>query len=389
LAQGREEEPGRTSARAQASPCARAMASADLEICAAAEQVKLLGVDAATDALPKERKDDTGRVMDLITKCADQPDDSPLKQGLACFLKYGVQPLLCIGMVYVWIFKKLYYVYTFLPMNIIQMIFAIALCFYGGHFLMSIAAIEAFRNMGGQNFLDDMAVMWAQGTLVAAASAEDDKKDDDKNGIMDVQEISNKDLINRKTKVGMMAVTEPQRLQVAVGNLWAAYMSVLAVLRLEFARTIAIALGIASMLEISLIRWMGPLVAYILGKDLNHWVYTVCSTIIKVTAMAIAWYMQTIISAFYSAIRGGRLFATALFNIFSERGWMDRMPDCLVKKPFDPDESYLDECIAYPLAAFGFYMQWEYGFALPFPQNIALFPLTCVEWIIRWQVTFS
>lgn len=343
----------------------------------------------ADAAAPKERKADSGRVMDLIGQWKDQPDDSMLKKGVALFFKYGIQPLLCIGMVYVWIFRKLYVVYCFLPLNILQMIFSIALCFYGGHFLMSIAAIEAFRNMGGQNFMEDMKVIWQQGTLVEAASAIDDKKDDDKNGIADVEELSNKDLINRKVMVAMIAIDDPQRLQQAVGNLWSAYMAVLAVLRLEFARTIAIALGIAEMIELPVFRFVGPLVAYIVGPKLKHWVYTICNTLIKLCAMSFAWYMQTIISAFYSAIRGGRLFAGACFNIAGDRGWMDKLPDSLVTKPFDPDNSYLDECIAYPLAAAGFYTQWTYGFGLPFPQNIALLPLTIVETIIKWQVTWG
>lgn len=343
---------------------------------------------AATNCA-KERGNDAQRAMDYIRQLRDLPEDSPIKKGIACFLKYGVKPLLCIATVYVKIFKALYVVYTYLPMTILQMIFGITLCFFGGCYLMVLAAVEAFRNMGGQRFIDDMTVLWEQGNLVADASKKDDEVDADKNGVADVQEMSQNDYFNHKAKVAMIAVTEPQRLQMAVGNLWAAYMSVLAVLRLQFAQTIAIALGIAEMLELPIVRFVGPYLAYAMGPELNHWVHTIISTTVKITAMAVAWYMQTVISAFYSAIRGGKLFATALFQFFTDRGWLEKFPDSLVKKPFNPDESYLDEAIGYPLAAIGFYVQYTYDFGLHFPLNLILFPLTCIEWIIRWQVTWG
>ena len=46
-----------------------------------------------------------------------------------------------------------------------------------------------------------------------------------------------------------------------------------------------------------------------------------------------------------------------------------------------------DEAVGYVLAAFGFYTQWAWGFAMPFPFNVVLFPFTMVEWYIRWTIT--
>lgn len=48
---------------------------------------------------------------------------------------------------------------------------------------------------------------------------------------------------------------------------------------------------------------------------------------------------------------------------------------------------YLDEVVGYGLAAFGFAFQFFNGFTLPFPFNIIFFPLTLVEWWIRWSIT--
>ena len=60
-----------------------------------------------------------------------------------------------------------------------------------------------------------------------------------------------------------------------------------------------------------------------------------------------------------------------------------------MRRPFDANESYLDEAIAYPLACVGLGTQLYYGFRLAFPLNLVLLPLTVVEWILEWQVVFG
>ena len=61
----------------------------------------------------------------------------------------------------------------------------------------------------------------------------------------------------------------------------------------------------------------------------------------------------------------------------------------LIKQPFDPDESYLDEAVGYSLAAFGFAFQILNGFNLPFPLNLIFLPLTIIEWFLRLQISME
>ena len=124
-----------------------------------------------------------------------------------------------------------------------------------------------------------------------------------------------------------------------------------------------------------------------------------------------------IISAFYSGLRGGRLFADALIAFLEEKGLMDKAsatwpaaptaPSAwprvltasphtprvsqvpLIAQPFDPDESYLDEAIGYSLAAVGFSFQIFNGFNLPFPLNLVFLPLTIIEWFLRLQISME
>merc|ERR1719161_1490225 len=96
-----------------------------------------------------------------------------------------------------------------------------------------------------------------------------------------------------------------------------------------------------------------------------------------------------VISAFYSGLRGGRMFANGLFGLIEEYGYMEKLPDFLVSKPYDPEKTYADEAVMYPLAAMGFYFQITSGFTLPFPLNLIFLPLSIIEWILRYEVTFG
>ncbi len=93
--------------------------------------------------------------------------------------------------------------------------------------------------------------------------------------------------------------------------------------------------------------------------------------------MSIAWTVQRILSAFHSALRGGLLFAR---NILS---YLDEMKYLQIKH----EETYLDEIVGYSLALLGLYFQLAWGFGLPFPLNILLFPFTIAEYVLIGLVT--
>jgi len=340
----------------------------------------------AKDPKAGRTKGDFSRATDFIKNLQEMPEDSPIKQGIACFLKWGVKPLIIVIMAYVWVAKQLYKVYKILPTNIVQIIFGFGLCAFGGTYFGAIAAAEAALNLGGADMFKNLQICWDEASGIAVANEEDDKVDANKDGIADTQQMSPNELINHKAKVAMMAVKDPMKLQAAMVSLGNVWVAVIATLKFQFAKTVAIALGIANMLSLPITRIVGPLLCTIMGPDLNHWVPTIIDTTVKFIAVWFATFIQSCISAFYSGLRGGKMIAEAIFNILSDQGVMDKMPDWLVPKPFDPDKTYLDEAIQYPLAALGFYFQLTHGFVPPFPWNLVCLPLTIIEWIIRWQV---
>mmetsp|Transcript_86384 Transcript_86384/g.239551 ORF Transcript_86384/g.239551 Transcript_86384/m.239551 type:complete len:377 (-) Transcript_86384:103-1233(-) len=332
--------------------------------------------------------DQTGfaRAGMFIKTLEDPKADTWWKKALACFLKYLMKPLIVVIMFYIWIGKKLYKVYKMLPMNWVYMIIGVMLCFFGGIYFASIAAFEAFRSFGGQALMEELQIIWEEACRANEASEEDDKVDANNDGIADVKQMSANELISHKAKVAMAAVHDPTRLMKAVQFLFSAWLSVIATLKFMFAKTVALSLSICEMLELPITRLFGPLLAMVMGKDLQHWIPAIIGTTIRIIAVAVASFIQSVISAYYSGLRGGKLFAESLISSLGEAGFMDKCPDWIAKKPFDANESYLDEVIGLPLAAAGIIFQLMNGMTCPFPWSIPLFPLQVIEWILRWNI---
>jgi len=298
-----------------------------------------------------------------------------------------IKVVIIVWPLYKKLYTTMYEIYKKLPLNILTMIFGVCLCFFGGTYVASIAAIEAFRQLGWQKVQDELVIVYEETQHVIAASKVDDEVDDNNDGIADVDQMQATQLAQHKLSVAMKAVSKPERLQSAFGALFQAYLAVLATLRLEFARTTAFALGIVEMAKFPIIRVALPVVTSVLGEELAHWSKTLVETALTFIAVIFAWFLQMIISAFYSGLRGGRMFADGLIAFLTEKELMDKVP--LIKQPFDPDESYLDEAVGYSLAAVGFCFQIFNGFNLPFPLNIVFLPLTIIEWFLRIQISFE
>jgi hypothetical protein len=98
--------------------------------------------------------------------------------------------------------------------------------------------------------------------------------------------------------------------------------------------------------------------------------------------MSIAWYIQSVRSAFASALIGGLMMARAAYAALVERninlGGM--LKD-------NHEDSMVDEMLSYVFAALGFIFQLMIGFKLPFPVNLILWPFELGEWSVRWLVT--
>lgn len=331
--------------------------------------------------------------IDAVAATADQyaPKCASCLRQFKPLVSAFVKVILFLIPIYKKIYVAVYDVLKLLPHNILLMVFGVALCFFGGVYQASIAAIEAFRTMGGNNCLDDLRYVYDQSVVILEASKKDDLVDADGDGTLDVDQMTPTEFAEHKLRLAMIAVDEPNRLETSVGSLWSAWLAVLATLRLQFARTTALALGVAEMIKFPILRYTAPPLTWALGPDLKHWVNTIVDSSVKLVCILVAWYIQAFISAFYSGLRGGKMFAQGAFEVMKEKGILQKFPDFLVpdKQPFNPDTTYVDEIIAYPVAALGFYVQVVYGFSIPFPMNLIFLPLTLVEYALEIAIAWG
>jgi hypothetical protein len=305
-----------------------------------------------------------------------------------CILKcvYFVAPL------YWWFYTLLYTIYKILPKNILRMIFGLGLCFLGGHYWASLAAIEAARQLGGDRLIEEMMIIVKEVKNVKVASRADDKVDANKDGIADVDQITAQELMNRKIKVAMLAVSDPRRLQNSVGFLWTSWISVLMTLRFEFARYVAIGLAFVEMIEMPFIRILTPFLMWAMGgnKELAKWVPVIVTSTLSIIAFLVANALATVCSAFYSALRGGTMFATGLYDFLLANKVLSKCKG-LEKLVKNPDDYWFDELIGYVLAGVGFWYQLTHLFALPDVLGLPILPvvfapLELVEWFLKLQI---
>jgi hypothetical protein len=74
--------------------------------------------------------------------------------------------------------------------------------------------------------------------------------------------------------------------------MYTVWLSVAAVLSIQFARTISMALSIAAFLKKPCDRFLAPTLNLIIPDEYEKWVPVVLSWIVKGIAMSIAWYIQ-------------------------------------------------------------------------------------------------
>lgn len=264
---------------------------------------------------------------------------------------------------------------SMLPQDELAILCGLLLCFFGGMYPMTMAAAEAWRQCGGDQTAECIHDLYAQFQTALEASKADDELDEDGDGIADVEQISGNDLATRKARIVLVS-TDPVIVNKAFKGVYSGWAAIIAVLKLEFAKTIALGSAIGDFLN----KWatipMTKILVHFMAEDLQKWIPTIISYTCKIVAITIAYKIQQIISTFYSAIRGGLMVTRNGLNWLSKKGLLN----------IDPETTYIDEVLGWCLAALGFYMQFKSGFAAPWFIQLILWPLGAIEGALIWSV---
>ncbi|CAE8727020.1 unnamed protein product [Polarella glacialis] len=263
-----------------------------------------------------------------------------------------------------------------LPEKILWAFVGFLVCFFGGVFPATIAAVEAWQLCGGKEALVHVAELWNEFQKVQDASKKDDDADADKDGKADVSEMTPQQLVQRKIAVAMMTV-EPERISTAVGGLYIGWVGVLAILKIQFAKTVTLGEIIGGAIYKPASKFE-PMIETMVPQEYSKWVPVGLRWTIKLMAISTAWMIQRVISAIHSSIRGGLMFGKYLVDYLHETGYLKA----------ETKDTYIDEAIGWGVAFLGFLTQCAFGFHVPFLFNIFLWPLQLVEAIVVYSVAY-
>lgn len=277
--------------------------------------------------------------------------------------------------------KYLHVQWQKLPQNAILFLTGSVFCFFGGTFPTLFAAIQAAEYGGRKQVWASLMVLADEATIIIQESKKDDETDADKDGKKDVDAMTGSAFLKHKTAL-VLRKMDPSKVDESISIIYRVWLSVAAVLAIQFARTISMALAIAEFLKKPADRFIAPTLQLAIPDDYAKWVPIVLGWIAKSIAMALAWYIQSVVSAVASALKGGLMMSRAFYQFCLYRGikLFGLIPD-------DHTDSVVDEVFSYLFAGLGFYFQFRAGFALPVPFNLILWPFEIAEYYIRWSIT--
>lgn len=305
-------------------------------------------------------------IQDALLKCA--PYARTIQSGAECAVPY-----LHIA------FQKYQSLALLLTPYRVDLLFpaflGLILCFFGGSYVCLIAAVEAYRMCGYEQSLKCLKELQEDYKIFLDANAKDNLKDADGDGVADVTTIDPQQLATRKTLLFLKTV-DPLRLTTAISGLNAGFLAVVGCLKLQFAKAITLGNALGDIAKKPASTYLVPALEAIMPPEYKKWAEPLIMYTLKTACISLAWFLQRILSAIHSAIRGGTMVSRNLLEYSSKMGYFH----------INHEDTILDEVVGAALATIGLWFQLSTGFGLPFPLNILLFPFTMIEYFIMWTI---
>jgi len=265
-------------------------------------------------------------------------------------------------------------VYDKMPEYSVVMIYGLTVAFCGAHFAALVAVVEAFKQSGAFKKIGACLVdLYESFEKLQTENEKDNTVDEDGDGVLDVDELSNGELFLRKCGLVMRTV-DPNKVNKALNGLYQGFIAAVMVVQFEFAKTVTLGASLGDFMEKSVDILLDPFLMKILPKEYMAWVDLLETYICRALGVSIAWSIQFYNSLLHCAVAGSLIFSRALIPFLNQRG---------VLHIENLEETYLDEIIGWALAAFSIFVQYLFRFQLLFPFNVVLSPLLGVEWTLR------
>jgi hypothetical protein len=258
--------------------------------------------------------------------------------------------------------------YDYMPLSILEALYGLICCFFGGMYPLTIAAAETFRVTGGDKVKKCLLDIYEDVKNVLEANTVDNKKDDDGDGVADVFQISKDALATRKIAL-ILKTVNPDRVYKALIGLSQATASVCATLKLQFVKVGAVTVSMSDQLRPLAIHYIAPVFVKLLPSDYHHWIFPLIDISCKFTAGFIVGFLFSYVNSIHAGMIGGLACSRALLRYAVYKKWTS----------LKQEETILDEILGWVLAALGIYFQVANKMHAPFPLDMALVPVTMSE----------
>lgn len=247
--------------------------------------------------------------------------------------------------------------------------YGLVLVFFGGVFMTLVSAIEAGQIFGWPKIARSLKALRRQWKEASVAFERDNQRDDDGDGVRDVDSLSTQELAARRFAVLLRAV-DPDQVAAAAEGLTAAWVAILATLRVKFAKAITFGTAIGNLLTNVLGGSLTTALESVVPDDYDRWVPVLVRYGLRYIGVSVAWFLLRITTSAYSAMRGSQLFLVGLCGYLLKHGYME-------SKIGERHPVWLGSWGI--IACFGWWWQISRGFSLPLPFNLLLLPFTIVE----------
>ena len=249
----------------------------------------------------------------------------------------------------------------------LTVVWGFVLAFFGGSFVTTITAVEAFRLVGKQKITEAWSKISDDVDRVIA--------DYNKNKTTATTVTTNEWIRENGRRV--LTHVDPDDCKTAMLGFYAGITAIVACLKSHFAQCIALGASMGDVIESHCgVQFITPVVKQLLPEDHLKWAPFATQCICRFPAVVFSWFIQRLVSAFHSSVRGGSILADALIETLTKRG--------LLSSGVSPQNRSV---LASAIAGAGLLFQLNYGFALPWFLAIILLPFTVVESILYWTLS--
>lgn len=272
------------------------------------------------------------------------------------------------------------YLAEFHTAELTELFFGFTLLFLGGNFALTLACYTAIRLSGWETLKESCMSLYDCYRVSKDQIEKDLKKELDTDGdgkvsaVEMIKAMQKQENINKLTFTLLKAL-DPQKMIEAFKGLWIVLLSVVATLRTQFAQQVTIGANIGAVLQESLESFAEPELKNLLrtyDESYEKWSNFIIVCISRVVCISICMMLTRIITAYHSALQGGKIIARNVLNLLVKRKVMNPRNRIGYKKNAEPALIIL-------LSFFGLYWQMSSFFHIPLLLRLPMMPFLWVE----------